>query len=298
MNAFILKDKIFSKSWFRSYSFIIIGAFIMAVGYVYFLTPHKIVPGGIYGITIVLHHIFGLPVGVTALAFNIPLTFLGIKILGPRFGIKTVVGFILGAVFIDGLTFLSEGNPLVENDTLLSAIFGGLLVGLGVGFIFKSKATAGGSDAIAMILEKYTKLPLGQLMIIVDSIIVLFALAVFRDWKIPLYSWIVIFIIGKVIDTVLEGINYHKFLLISSEKHDEIGDVITNNIGRSGSLLSGIGLYQKTERNIIYSVVNRRELAILKEHIKRIDPHAFVTVIDAKEILGKGFKSLKSKENE
>ena len=296
MQSFIFKEKLFSRSWFLAYSYIIIGAFIMAVGYVYFITPNRIVPGGIYGITIVLHHTFHFPVGLTALAFNIPLTLLGIRVLGPRFGIKTIVGFVLGAVFIDLLTYYSKGDPLVESDPLLSSIFGGLLIGLGVGLIFKSKATAGGSDVIAMIIAKYTRMPLGQLMIIVDSVIVLVGLIAFRDWKIPLYSWIVIFIMGKVIDVVLEGISYHKSLFIISDKHKEIGEKIIHNLRRGGTFITARGIYEGTDKTIIFSVVNRRELAILKEHIKQIDPNAFVTVIETKEILGKGFKSLDNKD--
>ncbi|MEZ5198581.1 MAG: YitT family protein [Bacteroidales bacterium] len=203
--AFIVKEKLFSKKWFISYGQIIVGAFIMAVGFVFFITPYKIVPG-VYGISIVLHHLFVLLVGLIALGFDIPLTLIGIKVLGPRFGIKTVVGFIFTAVFVDLLTYLWGENPLVEKDALLSSIFGGLLIGVGLGLIFKAKATSGGSDIIAMIISKYTKLPLGQLMIAVDSAIVLVGFVAFQDWKIPLYSLIVIFITGRVIDVVLQGL--------------------------------------------------------------------------------------------
>ena len=171
--AFIVKEKLFSKKWFIAYSLIAVGAFIMAAGFVLFISPYKIVPGGVYGVSIVLHHLFGTPVGLVALCFDIPLTLLGIKILGPRFGIKTVVGFVLTAGFVDLLTYLWGEQPLVENDALLSSIFGGVFIGLGLGMIFKAKATSGGSDIIAMIIAKYTKLPLGQLMIVVDSAIVL-----------------------------------------------------------------------------------------------------------------------------
>ena len=139
---------------------------------------------------------------LTGLILNIPLTIIGVKILGPRFGVKTVVGFVLASVFIDVLSYFWGDKPLVADDVLLSAVFGGVLVGFGLGLIFRSKATSGGSDIIAMIFAKYTRLPVGQLLIYVDSVIVLLGLVVFRDWKIPLYSWIVIFITGKVIDVV------------------------------------------------------------------------------------------------
>lgn len=293
--AFLQKDKVFSKRWLLHYSLILVGSFILAAGFVLFITPYKIVPGGVYGISIVLHHLFGTPVGLVALAFDIPLTIIGIKVLGPRFGIKTVVGFVLTAVFVDTLTYFYGTEPLVQDDPLLSSIFGGLLVGLGLGLIFKSRATSGGSDIIAMIISKYTKLPVGQLMIAVDSAIVLVGLFAFQDWKIPLYSLIVIFITGKVIDIVLEGANYDKVLLIVSDKTHEIREKIINDLNRGGTLLHGEGLYSNLERNIVFTVVNRRETVMLQDYINKIDPNAFVTVINANEILGNGFKSLKEK---
>jgi len=270
----------------------------------FFITPYKIVPGGVYGIAIVIHYLTkgvfafatdGLPIGVMGLIMNIPLTIIGIKILGPKFGIKTIVGFILTSVFIDFITFFWGDVPLVANDALLSSIFGGVLIGFGLGLIFKSKATSGGSDIIAMIIAKYTRMPLGQLMIFVDSVIVLVALIAFQDWKIPLYSWIVIFITGKVIDMVLEGISYDKTLFIVSDKFEEIRDRIINDLNRGGTYIPGKGMYNGAEKTIIFTVVNRREMALLEEFISEIDPDAFVTVIEANEILGMGFKSLNEK---
>ena len=302
--ALLQKEKLFSKKWFLSYSLIIIGSFILATGFVFFITPYKIVPGGVYGIAIVIHYLTkgvfafatdGLPIGVMGLIMNIPLTIIGIKILGPKFGIKTVVGFILTSVFIDFITFFWGDVPLVANDALLSSIFGGVLIGFGLGLIFKSKATSGGSDIIAMIIAKYTRMPLGQLMIFVDSVIVLVALIAFQDWKIPLYSWIVIFITGKVIDMVLEGISYDKTLFIVSDKFEEIRDRIINDLNRGGTYIPGKGMYNGAEKTIIFTVVNRREMALLEEFISEIDPDAFVTVIEANEILGIGFKSLNEK---
>lgn len=294
---FIQKDKPFSKRWFINYSLILIGSFILASGFVLFITPYKIVPGGVYGISIVLHYLFGLPVGLMALTMDIPLTLLGIRVLGPRFGIKTVVGFLLTALFVDGITYFYGDQPLVADEPLLSSIFGGVFLGLGLGLIFKSKATSGGTDIIAMIISKYTKLPIGQLLIYVDSVIVLVGLLVFQDWKIPLYSLIVIFITGRVIDTVLQGVNYDKTLFIISERHEEIRNKIINDLNRGGTFIPGKGMYNGADRTIIFTVVNRREMAMLQEYIHEIDPKAFVTVINANEILGEGFKSLQDKVN-
>ena len=290
--SFIVKEKLFSKKWFIAYSLIVVGALILASGFVFFITPYKIVPGGVYGIAIVLHYTFDLPVGLTALCFDIPLTLIGIKVLGPRFGIKTVVGFVLTALFVDGLTMLWGEQPLVENDALLSSVFGGVLIGFGLGLIFKAKATSGGSDIVAMIIGKYTKLPLGQLMIAVDSSIVLIGLFVFGDWKVPLYSLIAIFVTGKVIDVVLQGINYDKTLFIVSDKYIQIKDKIINDLNRGGTYIKGNGMYNNSDKTIIFTVLNRRELAILQGYINQIDPNAFLTVINANEILGNVFKSL------
>jgi len=295
MPFFLMKEKPFTRKWFMAYSLIILGAFILAAGFVLFITPYKIVPGGVYGISIVLHYLFGTPVGLVALCFDIPLTLIGIKFLGPRFGFKTVLGFSLTAVFTDTLTYFWGFKPLVEGDALLSSIFGGVMAGVGLGLIFRSRATSGGSDIIAMIIAKYTRLPLGMLMIYVDSAIVLIGLLVFQDWKIPLYSWIVIYITGKVIDVVLEGVSYDKSLFIISERHEEIREKIINNLGRGGTLIEGKGMYNMAEKKIIFTVVSRRELAILEEYIHEVDPKAFLTVLDATEILGEGFKSLREK---
>lgn len=302
--SFVTKEKIFTKEWFKVYSLIIVGTFIMASGFVFFINPYKIVPGGVYGIAIVIHYLTegvfsfwpaGIPIGLLGLTMDIPLTLLGIKILGPRFGIKTVVGFVFTAFFIDLLTwFVGQDDPLKLGDQiLLASIFGGVMIGFGLGLIFRSRATSGGSDIIAMIIKKYTGLPLGQLMIIVDSAIVLVGLAAFGDWKIPLYSWIVIFIAGKVIDITLRGISYEKTMFIISDHYKEISRKIIVDLNRGGTIIKGKGLYNEAEKNIIYTNVSRREYQMLKDYIRKLDPNAFVTVIDANEVLGNGFKPLR-----
>jgi uncharacterized membrane-anchored protein YitT (DUF2179 family) len=290
--SFVSKEKVFSKKWFLAIILILIGTFIMAAGFVYFISPYRIAPGGVYGIAIVLHHIFNLPTGMIALCFDIPLTIIGIKILGPKFGWKTVLGFVSLAVFVDLLTYFQGDVPLVEGDALLSAIFGGVLIGVGLGMVFKSKATSGGSDIVAMIINKYTRIPLGQLMIYVDSVIVLVGLVAFKDWKIPLYSWIVIYIVGKVVDLILEGSSYEKALFIISDKYEEIKVRIIDDLARGGTVFNGHGMYSEDSKQIIYTIVSRRELEILKEYIFEIDPKAFISVMNTHEILGEGFKSL------
>jgi uncharacterized membrane-anchored protein YitT (DUF2179 family) len=293
--SFFQKEKLFSLNWFKSYALIAIGTFMISVAFVYFISPNKIVPGGIYGIAIMLHHLLGTPIGLTALAFNIPLTLIGLKILGPKFGAKTVVAFVLTSIFVDTLSYFHGPLPLVPGETLVSCIFGGLLIGIGVAFTFKAKATSGGSDVIAMILQKYTRLPVGQLMMIVDSSIVLLSFVAFGDWRIPLFSWITIFVVGKVVDTAMHGFSYDKTLFIISDKHEEIRKSLISDIKRGGTFLHGEGMYKRENKQIIFTVVSPRELYLLEEFIHRIDPEAFIAVLDAYEILGKGFKSLSEK---
>ena len=288
-------EKLFSAKWFQSYLLIIIGTFIMATGYIFFISPNKIVPGGIYGIAIMLHYLLGFPIGLTALVFNIPLTIIATRILGPRFGTKTVVAFVLTSVFVDLLSYYQGNRPLVPGETLVSCIFGGLLIGIGVALTFKAKATSGGTDVIAMILGKYTRLPLGQLMMMVDSVIVLLSYLAFGDWRIPLFSWITIFVMGRVVDTVMHGFSYDKTLFIISDKHEEIRTRIIEDLRRGGTFLHGEGMYNHASKQIIFTVVNPRELYMLEEYIHKVDPDAFVAVLDAYEILGKGFKSLSEK---
>jgi uncharacterized membrane-anchored protein YitT (DUF2179 family) len=293
--SYLTKEKLFSKKWFIAYSLIVVGAFIMASGFVLFITPYKIIPGGVYGISIILHYLLGFPVGLTAICFDIPITIIGTRILGPRFGVKTVVGFTLTAVFVDTLTLFWGEQPLVHDNGLLSSIYGGVLVGLGLGLIFKAKATSGGSDVIAMIISRYNKMPPGQMIILVDSVVVLIGLFSFMDWVIPLYSLLTIFITGRVMDVVLQGISYDKTLFIISDQHQLIRDKIINDINRGGTYLLGHGMFGGQEKNIIFTNVNRREMAILQEYIRQVDPSAFMTVINANEILGEGFRSLKDK---
>ena len=304
----------------------------MAAGFVFFIIPHGIVPGSIYGIGIIINKLTlgtfpqglfgilnpadydgffsgllyqfmdysndlfrkyggGIPVGIASLAINIPLSLIGIKVLGPRFGIKTFLSFILCALFIDVVSAWWGFIPLVD-DVLLSCIFGGIFIGFGLGLIIKARATSAGSDILAMIGAKFTGLPLGQLVIYVDSLIVLSSLYIVMDWQIPLYSWIVLFIIGKVTDITLQGSTYEKALFIISEKHEEIRNKITNDYKLNGTIIKGNRTLDLKEKKIIFIVVNRRELSMLQDYIHSIDPIAFVAVMETNEILGKGFKSL------
>ncbi len=215
--------------------------------------------------------------------------------MGARFGVKTFTALALTSVFVDVAGFFTGFEPLVEDDALLSSVFGGLLVGVGVGLIFRSKASTGGSDVLAMILGRFSSMPVGQIMIVIDSIVVLHGLVVFGDWKIPLYSWILIFVYGKTVDVVLQGPSYDKTLFIISKKHEEIKKKLVHDIGRRGSFITGEGMFGGKHHKIIFTTVTRREVAVLQDFIHDIDPDAFMTVLEANEVLGGGFKTLKDK---
>ena len=198
----------------------------MAVGLVVFISPLKLAPGGVYGIAIILHHIFDFPIGLSGIALDIPLLLLGTLILGPKFGVKTVVGIVSLSGFITLLEFAYGYDPLIaimENNVLIPdpaanfilSLFGGVFVGVGLGIVFKARATSGGTDIIAMVFQRYFKyIPLGNMIIIVDSVIVLAALAVFKDWSIPLYSWFVIYVVGFTVDKVISGISRRKAVIV------------------------------------------------------------------------------------
>ncbi len=289
------------KSIINEYLLLLIGTFIMAVGFVYFISPFKLAPGGVYGIAITIHHLTkgvfdffpdGLPIGMVALSMDIPLCIIGSIILGPKFGLKTVIGFVSLAVFTDLLESSWGSQPLVSDDPFLSAVFGGVILGIGLGLVFKTKATSGGTDIVAMIISKYTQFPIGTTLIVVDSLVVLVSLFAYNSWIIPLYSWIVIYITGKVIDKVIQGISTDKSVYIISDKHEEIRNVILLNLERGGTYLNGEGMYNGASKKIIYSIVDRKQLPQLIESVHKIDPEAFMSVLEGSQTLGNGFKSL------
>lgn len=299
--ALATKEKLFSKDFFIAYAYLIGGCFIFALGNVLFAEPYGFAPGGTYGLSIVFHHLWGWRTEVSALSMDIPLLIVGFIFLGGKFGIKTVVCTFIIPVFMSLVHKFYGFNALLEpeiterallEEQLLSAVFGGIVYGIGLGMIFKSRATSGGSDIIAMILHKYTHISLGTLVIIVDCTITLTTVVAFGDWRLPMYSWILIFIEGKVIDLVVEGAAVHKTLMIVSQETEKVRDLIINDINRGATIIEARGGYKGDSRQIIYTILTRREMMILRNHLKTIDPQAFVNIIDSKEILGRGFKSL------
>lgn len=271
------------------YSLIVVGAFLQALSYVLFLAPYKIVPGGVYGISIVLHYVTkgvfsifpdGLPMGATALCFNIPLMILAMKKIGLASGPKTVVTFVLISVFTDTLSYFCGTEPLVENDTFIACFYGGAILGIGVTCVFKAQSTSAGTDVLARVIASNSNLKVSNMIILLDSAIVMLGLIVFRDWAVPLYSWFAIFVYGKIVE-MFQTENPNRAVFIVSQKTQEIKDLIVGKMGMRGTFLHGRGMYEGKEKEIIFTIAERKDMPVLKNEIKEIDPHAFISTMHA-----------------
>lgn len=302
--AFVTKEKFLSKDWFEAYFYILVGSALFAIGDVLFVNPYMLAPGGVYGIANFLYHTTGLNISTSVLFMEIPLLIVGTLVLGPRFGVKTLVSTfaIMGFVYILEMPSVWGHDAFIPNEPILNTIISGIIYGVAIGLIFKSRATSGGSDIISMILNKYTRISLGKLVMIVDGTITLLTIFMPNEgqefslrtinWTLPIYSWVVIFIEGKIIDMVIDGMKVNKTLFIISDKSDLIQDQLLNGLKRGGTMFTGTGMYAGAERKMIYTTVTRRESQILLSHISKIDPKAFVNVMDSSQVLGEGFKAI------
>ena len=291
------------KDWKKevwSYALLILGSALFAVGDVMFVNPYHLAPGGVYGLANVFNALFGWKISVAGICMDIPLLIIGFIILGNRFGIKTIISTILLPLFMQFMHRVYGYASLIEpgvtdgmfQHQIIASIFGGIVYGVGLGLVYRSRATTGGSDIISMIMRKYTHLSMGICNIIVDGIITLSTVLAFGDWKLPMYSWIIIFVCSRVIDFILEGPKRAKTMMIITGEAEKIRDFIINDMGRGATLIPGKGLYSGSGRDIIYVVVGRREMIRLREKVSQVDPAAFVNVIDSAEILGEGFQNL------
>lgn len=278
-----------AKGFLRDLMLIVVGSFLLGVGYSLFLAPVRIVPGGVYGISIVLNHLTqgmfeafpkGLPIGALALVFNIPLFILALGNLGRMSAIKTAITFVLTAVFSDLVAAWAQGKPPVEGDPLLCAFYGGALLGFSVYLIFLAQSTCAGTDTLARVLSTKMNTKLSTLLIIIDSIVVLMGLLAFGDWSVPLYSWIAIFVYGKVVET-LQPANPYKSVFIISNKTSELRELLCNKLGIRGTFLHGRGMYLGAEREIIFIIIERKRLQEVKSEVLSVDSDAFITTADA-----------------
>lgn len=277
------------RSGAKDYSLIVVGAFLQALSYVVFLAPYKIVPGGVYGISIVLHYVTkgmfplfpdGLPMGVTALCFNIPLMILAMKKIGLSSGPKTVVTFLLISIFTDTLSYVVGGEPLVENDNFIAGFYGGAILGLGVTCIFRAQSTSAGTDVLARVIANNSNLKVSNMIMVLDSVVVLLGLIVFRDWAVPLYSWFTIFVYGKIVE-MFQTENPNRAVFIVTRKTQEMKALIVDKMGMRGTFIHGRGMYEGNETEIIFTIAERKDMPRLKDEVKEIDPHAFVSTMHA-----------------
>ncbi|MGD8396696.1 MAG: YitT family protein, partial [Candidatus Eiseniibacteriota bacterium] len=252
----------------RAYLEMTIGCIVMAAGYSYFLIPQKIAPGGVYGIATVLHYasdaLLGraLPTGMIGLVLNVPLFVWGLRTLGMRFAARTVFGIIVASAAIDLLDLavapLGWDATLAGLEPMLAAIFGGLLLGAGLGIIFRNMGSTGGTDIVGQILGRKTNISVGVWMMIVDACVVIGAAYYFRDVNLSLYAVVTIFVTGRVIDTVLEGQSRSRAVTIISDEVEPIRDAILFGLDRTATIIEATGLYGGRRKHVIYCVVNRK----------------------------------------
>ena len=308
------KRKFWREVW--AYLLLVVGSALFAIGDVMFVNPYLMAPGGTYGLANVFNTLWPWKISFYAICMDIPLLIIGTWILGPKFGVKTIISTALIFLFTLILESTWGYNPVIHDgdfsqvaaasmvqipgdgggwfkpDYFLNTVIAGIIYGAAIGLIFRSGATSGGSDIISMIIHKYTKFSLGTLVMIVDGIITLSTLIAFHDIRLPIYSIIIIFIEGKVIDLVVDGLKTYKTMFIITDDPDPIRDYIINDLKRGGTCITGSGLYEGKERKMVYVTLDRSDMIKLRSALYHIDPHAFVNIIESSEILGKGFRAL------
>ncbi len=310
--------KINKKKWQReifAYFLLIVGSALFAVGDVMFVNPYLMAPGGTYGLSNVFNTLWPWKISFYAICMDVPLLLIGTWVLGPKFGVKTIIStaliflftYVLESVWgynpaiydgafaatkAEGMLPIPGGSEWFRPDYFLNTVVAGIIYGVAIGLIFRSGATSGGSDIISMILHKYTHISLGTLVMIVDGIITLSTFVAFGDIRLPIYSTIIIFIEGKVIDMVVDGLKSDKTMMIITDNPEPIRDYIVNQLHRSGTCLTGEGLYKGKERKMIYVTLDRSGTVKLRDALYDLDPAAFVNIMDSAEVLGKGFHEL------
>ncbi len=275
----------------KSYAIITLGLFINALAWTAFIIPSGIIGGGVTGLSTLVFYATGFPVGVTFFLINIVLIVLGIKNLGLPFGIRTIYGTIMISVFLSVLQhFISE--PFVS-DRFMATIIGAMMGGASVGLVFSQGGSTGGTDIIAMIINKYRNISPGKLILYMDVVIISSSYLLFQSIEILVYGFVFMAVASYAIDMVLMGHRQSVQMFIFSKEHEEIAEQIANEIGRGVTLINGKGWYSKTESNILMVVVRRHEANLIFRTIKRIDPEAFISLSNVMGVYGKGFDPIK-----
>ena len=263
------------------------GSAIFALGFSLFLEPNDINTGGISGLAQALAHLLGIQnVGVLSIALNVPLFLVGGFRVGKRFFAGSLLGALVSGSLIDVFSLLSIG----PQDILVSGIYGGVLCGLGIGIVFAAGTSTGGSDIVVRLLKhRYRNVPIGIISTAFDACVVILTGIVFRDISRALFSGVVVFITGRVMDVVVYRFDYSKVAIIISDRAEEIAKDICNKLDRGATFLHGQGSYSRQEKQVVLTVVKKRQLAELKELVMEQDEDAFVIVQEAHQVLGDGF---------
>jgi uncharacterized membrane-anchored protein YitT (DUF2179 family) len=268
------------------YFYVILGAFLIGLAFNLFLLPNDVASGGVAGISIIIDELFGIEPAFVQWGLNVPLFLAGVLILGANFGLKSLVGTIALPFFV----YLTKDISPATDNALLASIFGGMGVGLGLGVVFKGRASTGGIDVAAQILHKFTGITLGLCIAIFDGSVVLTSAFVF-DVEKALYALIGLFATSRTIDVVQVGLKTSKNVMIISNKVEEMRKAIFENIDRGVTIINGEGGYTGEERNIIMCVVDQKEFTKLLKTVHIVDTKAFVIAMSAAEVLGEGFKT-------
>ena len=324
MNPKALLEPMGSWAWWRSWMLIFIGCSIMGAGFVLFVNPYKFVPGGVYGLGIVLHNIFpSVQVGTFGYMFDVPLMIAAMLVFGGRFGTRTVLAALYTPGFMNVLTRLVYpdeaavesldpaqllgGRLDLSNDLLLTCVIGAVVIGVGQGIVVRQQATTGGTDIVAMLLQKFAGIKFSTGIFLADGSVVLAGLAVIgfglgigeaaaNGWMLTLYSLITSYISSRVIAYLLDGASYDKLLFIISDHHAELKRFIVEDLDRSATYIKAKGMYTERDRDMIFLVVSRKEVHLVQHKIREIDPSAFVVVTDAYDTFGEGFKQFPEKD--
>lgn len=266
---------------------ILVGSAMLAAGVSFFLLPNQLSSGGFSGVATILYYLMNLPMGTTIIVLNIPLFILAFFKIGKKFLFNSIIGTISLSFFID---MFDKFNALTT-DRLLASIYGGIFIGIGTATILKAHSSTGGSDLLSQIIKKYNpKIRTGNLITIIDIVIVLLNVIFFKQIEIGLYSALAIYIMGKIIDIFFEGIYFTKMMIIISDKYEEISNKINEEVGRGTTAIYGRGMYRKIEKELLLCVASRGEIIEIRELIKKIDKNAFIIITNAREVFGKGFK--------
>ena len=268
-----------------------VGSFLIAVALTVFLVPNRIAAGGISGLATVIYYITSFPIGITMLVINIPIFLAGLKIMGSGFGLKTVYGIITFSLFTD---LLQPNVTALTDDLLLASIYGGVLAGIGLGIVFRSRGTTGGTDMIATLINYFTGITVGEGLLIADGIVVTLA-GIFFNLEAALYAAVTIFITSQTIDVVQEGLHIKKAVLIISDNSEEINKRIVNELNRGTTRFKAQGGFTDKEKSVVLSIISRSEVSSLKKMVAEIDKEAFVVISNANEVIGEGFADIAEK---